>query len=157
VKLEKHFRELFLKKGEDPEVWITELEERPVILEAMDSISSENQFMIHILSNLTSDYELQFAKIQRRVGDIDKPLTIEEIRGELNLRYERLNMRSSSNRKGKVFEENAFFSEHFKEKCQNSGQVGHKMFQCKNRGSHHGGNNSDSSGGIFVRISPWRK
>jgi hypothetical protein len=48
VKLEKQFRELSLKKGEDPEVWITELEDLRVRLEAMDSSISENQFMIHI-------------------------------------------------------------------------------------------------------------
>jgi hypothetical protein len=42
---------------------------------------SENQFMIHILNNLTSDYKLQPALMERRVGDDEKPLTIEEIRG----------------------------------------------------------------------------
>jgi hypothetical protein len=36
VKLEKQFRELSLKKGEDPEVWITELEDLRVRLEAID-------------------------------------------------------------------------------------------------------------------------
>jgi hypothetical protein len=97
VKLEKQFRELSLKKGQDPEIWITELEELRVRLEAMGSSISENQFMIHILNNLTSDYELQLALIERIVGDDEKPLTIEEIRGELSLRYERMNMKSSSN------------------------------------------------------------
>jgi hypothetical protein len=76
----------------------------------MDSSISENQFMIHILNNLTSDYELQFAMMERRVGDIEKPLTVEEIRGELSLHYERLNMKSLNNPEGKVLEENAFFS-----------------------------------------------
>jgi hypothetical protein len=69
---------------------------------------SENQLMIHILNNLTSDYELQLAMMERGVGDIEKPLTLEEIRGELSLRYERLNMKSSSNIEGKVLDENAF-------------------------------------------------
>jgi hypothetical protein len=81
MKLEKHFRELSLKKGQDPEVWITELEYLCVKLENMGSCSTENQFMIHILHNLTSDYDLQLALIERRVGDADKPLTVEEVRG----------------------------------------------------------------------------
>jgi hypothetical protein len=64
----------------------------------MGSSILENQFLVHVLNNLTSDYELQLAMIERRVGDIEKPLTIEEIRGELSLLYERLSMKSSSNR-----------------------------------------------------------
>jgi DNA-binding cell septation regulator SpoVG len=109
VKLEKQFRELSLMKDEDPEVWITHLEDLRVRLEAMDSIISDNQFMIHILNNLTSEYKLQVAMMERRVGDAEKPLTIEEIRGELSLRFERLNLRSSNNREGEDLEENAFF------------------------------------------------
>jgi hypothetical protein len=87
VKLEKQFRELSLKKGQDPEVWITELEDLCVKLENMGSCITENQFTIHILNNLTSDYDLQLALMERRVGDADRPLTVEEVRGELKLRF----------------------------------------------------------------------
>jgi hypothetical protein len=87
--------------------------------------------------------------MERRVGDDEKPLTIEEIRGELSLRYERMNMKSSSNKEVEGLEENAFFSGQFKGKCLNCGQIRHKSFQCKNRGSHNGGNNGNSSGGNF--------
>jgi hypothetical protein len=47
--------------------------------------------MIHVLNNLNSDYDLQLALMERRVGDTDKPLTIEEIKSELGFRFERLN------------------------------------------------------------------
>ena len=50
VMLEKQFRELSLKKGQDPEIWITELVEIRMKLEVMGSSISENQFMIHILT-----------------------------------------------------------------------------------------------------------
>jgi hypothetical protein len=63
MKLEKQFRELSLKKGQDPEVWITELEHLRVMLENMGSCITENPFMIHTLNNLTSDYDLQLALI----------------------------------------------------------------------------------------------
>jgi hypothetical protein len=92
VKLEKQFRELSLKKGQDSEVWITELEDLCIKIENMGSCIPENQFMINILNNLTSDYDLQFSLMERRVGDANKPLTVEEVRGELNLRFERFNM-----------------------------------------------------------------
>jgi hypothetical protein len=35
--------------------------------------------------------------MERRVGDADKPLNIEEVRGKLNLRFQRLNMKTSNN------------------------------------------------------------
>jgi hypothetical protein len=146
VKLEKHFRELSLKKGQDPEVWITELEDLCIKLENMGSFISENQFMIHILNNLTSYYDLQLALMKRRVGDTDKPLTVEEVRGELNLRFESLNMKTSRNEEGEALEEQALISGQFEGKCRNCGQVGHKSFQCKNRSSHNCGNNGNGTG-----------
>jgi hypothetical protein len=105
VKLEKQFRELSLKKGQDPEIWITELEDLCFKLENMGSCITESQFMIHMLKNLTSDFDLQLALMERRVGDDDKPLTVEEVRGELNLRFERLNMMTSRNEEVEVLEE----------------------------------------------------
>jgi hypothetical protein len=105
--------------------------------------------MIHILNNLTSDNDLQFALMERRVGDADKLLTIEEVRGELNLRFERLNMKPSRNEEGEVLEEQALFSGQFKGKCRNCSQVGHKSFPWKNRSSHSGGNNGNGTGAIF--------
>jgi hypothetical protein len=52
VKLDKQFRDSSLKKYQDPEVWMTELEEFRVRLDDMGSRISENQFMIHVLNNL---------------------------------------------------------------------------------------------------------
>jgi gag-polypeptide of LTR copia-type len=52
VKLDKQFRDSVLKKGEDPEVWITQLEDICVRLEDMGSGISERQFMIHILNSV---------------------------------------------------------------------------------------------------------
>jgi hypothetical protein len=103
-----------------------ELEDLCVRLETMYSSISENQFMIHILNNFTLDYELQLAMMERRVGDVERTLTVEEIRGELSLHFERLNI---SKAEGEVLEEHALFGGQFKGKCRNGGQVGHKLFQ----------------------------
>jgi hypothetical protein len=56
VKLEKQFRELSLKKGQDPEVWITELEDLCIKLESMGSCIIENQFMIQTYHCLLQYY-----------------------------------------------------------------------------------------------------
>jgi hypothetical protein len=67
VKLDKQFRESSLKKGQDPEVWTTELEDLRVRLDDMGSSNSENQLMIHVLNNLTLEYNLQLASIEKRI------------------------------------------------------------------------------------------
>jgi hypothetical protein len=41
--------------------------------------------MIHMLSNLTTDYDLQLALLERKIGDKEKPLTVEESRAKLSL------------------------------------------------------------------------
>jgi gag-polypeptide of LTR copia-type len=148
--LEKQFRQLALQKNQDPEVWLTELEDLRMKLEDMGSSMSDNQFMIHILNNLTSDYELQLALMERRIGDKEKPLTVDEIRDELNLCFERLSMKSASNNESDVLEEQALFSGRFKGVCQNCGMIGHKSVNnnkrrsINNRFSHENNNNNFS-------------
>jgi hypothetical protein len=55
-----------------------------VRLEDMGSSILDNQFMIHMLNNLTSINELQLALMEKRVSDAEKPLTVEEIKAEFN-------------------------------------------------------------------------
>jgi hypothetical protein len=44
IKLEKQFKGLSLKKGEDPEVWITELEDLRMRLEYMISAITDKKY-----------------------------------------------------------------------------------------------------------------
>jgi len=69
--------------------------------------------------------------MERRVGDEEKPLTIEEIRGELNLRFERLSSKSMSNKEGEVLEEHAFFGGQFKGNVEIVGKSGTSHFSAK--------------------------
>jgi hypothetical protein len=91
VKMEKQFRQSSLKKGQDPDVWITELKDYRMKLDELGSSISENHFILHILNNMTSNYDLQLAKMEKRINDKINPLTVDEIRADLNLRFERLN------------------------------------------------------------------
>jgi hypothetical protein len=120
VKLEKQFRALSLGKGEDPVVWKTELEDLRIRLEDMGSTISDNQFMIHVLNNLTTDYNLQLVIMEKRV-----------VEAGLSLCFERLNVSSNQSNENVVLEEHALFSGKYKAKCCNCGQIGHKTAQCK--------------------------
>lgn len=131
VKLDKQFRELTLKKGQDPEVWITELEDIRVRLDDMGSSIPENQFMIHILNNLTADYDLQLALLEKRIGDKERPLTVDEIRAELSLRFERLTMKSARNEDGEVVEEHALLAVSLKVNAEIVDRLGTSHFSAK--------------------------
>jgi hypothetical protein len=88
VELDKKFRESSLTKGQDPEVWNTELEDLCVRRGDMGSCISENQFMIHVLNNLTTDYDLKLLLTEKRIGDKEMPLTVAETLAESSLRLE---------------------------------------------------------------------
>jgi Zinc knuckle len=87
--------------------------------------------MIHVLNNLISDYDLQVALLERRIGDVEQPLTVSEISAELSLHFEKINNNLNKDN-GDNWEEMAFYGGQFKGKCRNCGKIGHKSFQCKN-------------------------
>ena len=98
---------------------------------------TDDQFMIHLLNNLTSDYELQMVLLEKRIGNKDNPLEVDELREELNLRFERLSTQNESNNESKANEEQALFTTQFKGKCRNCGVLGHKSIHCKARRNHN--------------------
>jgi hypothetical protein len=108
VKLEKLLHQWSLKKVQDPDIWITELEDYRMRLEELGSSISDNQFILHILNNMTDDYDLQFAMMEKRVMDKSNPLTIDEIRDDLNLRFERLNQKQNEESENDNNQEVAF-------------------------------------------------
>jgi hypothetical protein len=52
-----------------------------------------------VLNNLPTEYNLQLALLEKKIVDKDKPLTAEEIRLELILSFERLNMKYAKMRR----------------------------------------------------------
>jgi hypothetical protein len=146
VKLDKKFRDSSLNKGHDSEVWITDLEYFRVRFDDMGSSISENQFMIHVLNSLTSEYDLQLALLEKRVGDRDRLLTVEKIRADFSLLFERLHAKSTKTEESEELKVQALFRGQFKGKCRNCERIGHMSFQCKNRWRHNGGNNGSTTG-----------
>jgi hypothetical protein len=142
VKLEKQFRQCSLKKGQDPDIWITELEDYQMRLEELESSISDNHIILHILNNMTGDYDLQLAMMEKRVTDKSNLLTIDKTRDNLNLRFERLNEKQYKESKNDNNQEVAFFGGQFKGKCRNCGAMGHKTKDCKLKINQNGGQNS---------------
>jgi hypothetical protein len=69
VKLDKQFKSSSLKKSQYPEVWITELEDYRVSIDDMASRISENQLMLRVFNNLPTEYDLQLALLEKRIGE----------------------------------------------------------------------------------------
>jgi hypothetical protein len=65
VKTERLFRQNSLNRNEDPAFWITILEELRMKVEDMGSFMADNQFMIHVLNYLASDYGLQKVMLEK--------------------------------------------------------------------------------------------
>jgi Zinc knuckle len=123
------FRESRLRKNEDPEVWISNLEYLPIKLETMGSVMTDDQFIVQVLNSLTSDYKLQMLLLEKQIGNKCNPLSIEELKEELNLQFERPSTSPNDN----LGEESALFNSQFKGKCRNCGKLGHKAAKCKSK------------------------
>ena len=95
-------------------------------LEEMGSTMSDDQFLIHVLNNLTGDYELQVALLEKRIGNSSNPLTVDELGEELNLNFERMNAKKDDGADDGDAEQALVFGQ-FKGKFHNCGKIGHKV------------------------------
>ncbi len=160
TKLHSQFYQSQLRKTVDPEVWITEMEDLRARLEDAGSTMADDHFMTQILNCLTDEYLLEVKLMEKRIGATNEPLTIEEMKNELGLAYERLrdHGRKPVNYDGEETALGAFGP--FKGKCNNCGKIGHKAVACRSResnanqgqsrygsGGGRSGNRNESGGG----------
>jgi hypothetical protein len=97
-------------------------------MEVMKSTMSDDQFMMHILNNLTLDYSMDISKLEDRIGATSEPLEIEDMRDALSLTYERISERFHSNDSDD--EETALAAGQFKGRCNKCGKYRHKSADC---------------------------
>ena len=64
-------------------------------LEELGSSITDNQVMIYTLNNMTSDYDLQLAMMDKCINDKSNTLTINKIRDDLNTSFGRFNMKEA--------------------------------------------------------------
>src|SRR5210317_771157 len=135
VELKQEFVNLKLKdSNHNPDEWITELEELQADLARMGSDITDEDFYIHILNNIPKEYDMEVKLLEETLANVLTPLTLQQIRDELNLKYMRLKKREhlegSNNNEGKGKEDTALFTNQFKGRCNYCGCMGHKAVQC---------------------------
>jgi gag-polypeptide of LTR copia-type len=74
VKTERIFSASKLSKDEDPDVWVTNLEDLRIKLEVMGSSMTDEQLLIQILTSLMEEYKLHMFVLEKRIVDVKKPL-----------------------------------------------------------------------------------
>ncbi len=84
------------------------------------------------MGNLPGVYDIEIHSLRKRLDDLDNPLTIEEVREELNLKYEMMNRRFRGDPSGDN-EETELFAGSFKGKCNSCGKFGHRARNCRSK------------------------
>lgn len=161
TQLHQEFYSSKLKPGYDPDIWMTKLEFLRIQLEELDYIITDDQFMVHIINNLTKDYGTLVDILGRRLGKgVKDKLEIEQLRQELNLRYERLRGYETSNNNynnNKYYdnqdEKTMYAGQKFKGRCRHCGVYGHKAAACWERNPQLRPTNNNNSGSVNNRYN----
>jgi hypothetical protein len=69
-------------------------------------------------NNMTDDYDLQFAMMEKRVTEKSNPLTVDEIIDDLNLTFERLTEKQNEESENGNNQKAAFLEVHLKENVE---------------------------------------
>jgi hypothetical protein len=128
VELRRQFTTTILEdESVHPDSWLASLEKIRQQLAGMNSPISDNDMILHILCNLPRAYETLSEQLERRVDHQQNPLTLDELREELRLKYQRL---TRYNQKEDATALVANFKKGFKGTCRLCGKYGHKATDC---------------------------
>jgi hypothetical protein len=95
---------------------------------------TDDHFMLHIVNNLTKDYERQVEAMEDKIGVETNPLTIEEMCAILTLRFERINDKQDSDNENANADHARMAAGQFKGRCRACGKYGHKSVDCRSKG-----------------------
>jgi gag-polypeptide of LTR copia-type len=86
-----------LRKGHDPDVFITCLQDFRMRMAEMSQVVDDKAFMLHIIENLGDYYELVQFHLYHRMFSTINPLTLEELCHELNNCYDKIKYKYNKN------------------------------------------------------------
>ena len=142
IKLKKEFAEMSLvNPRDDPDEWVSRLEYVRSRLGTLGKKIDDDDMMIHILNNLPVEYENTVEVMERLLDDDVNPLTIELLREELSLKYEKVRRSLGVPEDGEDDDvDTALVSGYgqFKGRCHGCGKFGHKSIACPNNGKEKG-------------------
>ena len=137
--LRKIFHQSCLKKTEDPDEWIEELEILKYRLGGLGVEISDEELVMQIIEGLPSIYDALAVMLNAR--NKNGELTIIELREELKIFYDRHSKRNShkaDDSEGAGGEETALVVGNFKGRCMGCGEYGHKKADCPKERTYQG-------------------
>ena len=152
----KFYKSRLKNKKDDPDDWITDLEDIRARIATLGGKISDNDMIIKILNGLPKAYTMVVTLLEKRLNHKKNPLTLEDVRSDLNNHYSKMYPDSdddsdyfgggddsdSDDSDDDDEKEKAMFSTQFKGKCHNCGKIGHKSPDCpdkKKKSKNQGG------------------
>jgi len=88
LELKSKFQKTKLQDAsKDPDVWISNLESIHARLKDLSTDISDKDFIIHVQNGLLAKYKVQVSKLEERFSSTTNPLTIQDMRNKLNLKF----------------------------------------------------------------------
>jgi len=118
----------------DPESWIMYLEGLRMKLKDLGSVMTNEDMIVHILNNLTDNYEVQLSKLEEKLGSTMSTLTIDDVKAELWLQYACMTAKKNTKQLEDAESEKALVAfRKFKGTWTFCGKIGHKATACFSR------------------------
>jgi len=113
----------------NPKAWITHLEGLRMKLRDVRSTMTNKDLMVHILNNLTDNYKV--SKLEEKLGTVINPLTIDDVKAELCLRYTHMKAKKPLSETVQKDSKQALAATgKYKGTCTFCGKIGHKATDC---------------------------
>ena len=132
------------KNRQDPEVYISKLEDLILQYNQAGGSWTEDEILEHICVHMPPVYEVVLTPLEKRIGAATNKLTLKELREELNLKFMKLNKGKAGDSEGSGDGEVGLFAGGFRGKCHKCGKIGHKSAECRSKNS---GNDNKSQTG----------
>ena len=148
LKLKREFTNSVMKSKQDPDEWITELEELQTRIadiangKAGVEVSDEDM-MIHVLNYLPREYDIERHDCEKELGA--STLNMTKLREALGSRYA-IEYDKDDENLDEDNQEKALFAKQFKGKCNYCGKWGHKAADCNEKKKAEAGGRGRASG-----------
>jgi hypothetical protein len=90
INLKRIFTLMKMGTKEDPNELLTSLEDMREQLINAGSTMTEDELLEHVFASLPKDYEVVANRLEKRLGSSTNPVMMEEIRHNLNLKYQKM-------------------------------------------------------------------